>query len=55
MGKNKGIMWMEKGVFQKKLLEFSSLISGRRTKDIPALKHIESYDILKETYILYST
>jgi len=46
---------MEKGVFQKKLLEFSSLISGRRTKDIPALKHIESYDILKETYILYST
>lgn len=46
---------MEKGVFQKKLLEFSSLIFERGTKDIPALKHIESYDFLKETYILYST
>lgn len=36
MGKNKGIMWMETEVFQKKLLEFSFVVSGRNvTKKYP--------------------
>jgi hypothetical protein len=32
MGKNKGIMWMETGRFQKKLLEFIFLILGGNVK-----------------------